>query len=198
MNTNTNENVRCCLTFQNEERSGRPQKKHKPASTVDTISMLTEIGISNFQLGKHDTAAKYFSQALSRFDLKSTSRTAKLKHESQDTKMYMARISSFGSTSVEIDQNNSTTHEYDEGVHLFYEPLPIAQLSSKDCIASTLFYNIGQTYVCRARYETAKNWFLRCLENSSNARSPLAVFKTLHSLGYCSYRIGQNAEALSC
>jgi tetratricopeptide (TPR) repeat protein len=88
--------------------------------------------------------------------------------------------------------------EYDEGMQVYNEPLPIKEFAHTDSISSTLLYNIAQTYVNREQYEVAIKWFERALARSHmlDANTPILLFNIFHNLGYCCYRLGLHVESM--
>ncbi|OEU19746.1 TPR-like protein [Fragilariopsis cylindrus CCMP1102] len=69
--------------------------------------------------------------------------------------------------------------------------------SNPDIISSTLYYNIGQTYTRQKLYNDASTWFHRSLAacNHPKDSSSLLALKTLHCLGYCNHRLGNDDKA---
>ena len=103
-------------------------------------------------------------------------------------------------------------HEYNEGMHAYDKPLPLTRKSYQEnglglIVTSILYYNIGQTYICRSQYQAAFSWFERSLTacqnessisscSSSICRKHELEVMILHNLGYCCYRMGRNADGL--
>jgi len=193
----------------------RPQKKlrQEPKSTIDTVLLLTEIGITNYHLGHHNKAEQFFSQALCRVDRtflidpnsstafeSSTSHKVSKRRALDQVKAVDDSNSVPPSRKVETKGRSSRT-EYDEGMRVYENPLALNDISNPDLIASTLYYNIGQTYTRQKLYEDAITWFHRSLTLCNHAndfsghRNSLLVIKTLHCLGYCCHRLGNNDKA---
>jgi tetratricopeptide (TPR) repeat protein len=201
-------------SLQEMEKIERSRKKMKPAATIDTVSLLTDIGISNFLLGRHEKAEKCFSQALCRVDgslicNESLSIIDSLKIERGLCNNTMVDNSESNKEStVDTPKEQSQTasssciqqrHEYDEGMQAFDEPLQISHSEHTDSTSSLLFFNIAQTYVGRGQFPMSQTWFERALFASSpksDQRSVKVVFKILHSLGHCCYRIGSHDDAM--
>jgi tetratricopeptide (TPR) repeat protein len=201
----------------------RPCKKLRPSASVNTVTILAENGISSFKSGNHDEAEKSFRQALCRVDVSflCTSIQSSLNNIAKDA-MSRNKLSAknchkketavdFSSaTTIErkhsLEDGNTKTgphnrqrgHEYDEGMRVHNEPLSIKEFDHTDSIASTLLYNIAQTYVNREQYEVAVKWFERALARSRilDAITPILLFNIFHNLGYCCYRLGLNAESM--
>eukprot|EP00536_Pseudo-nitzschia_multiseries_P003401 jgi/Psemu1/301946/fgenesh1_kg.52_\ len=97
------------------------------------------------------------------------------------------------------DKTNRT--EYDEGMRVYESPMALNDISNPDLIASTLYYNIGQTYTRQKLYEDAITWFQRSITLCNHAidydgrRVSLLAVKTLHCLGYCYHRLGNDEKA---
>jgi tetratricopeptide (TPR) repeat protein len=201
-------------SLQEMEKIERPQKKMKSAATIDTVSLLTDIGISNFLLGKHEKAEKCFSQALCKVDgdllcneSQSISNSLKIERESWSTTMVDDSESDIASTvdtpkeqsQISSSQCIQPRHEYDEGMRAFDGPLQISHSEHTDAISSLLFFNIAQTYVRRGQFPTSQTWFKKALASSpqqSNQSSVNVVFKILHNLGHCCYKIGSHDDAM--
>lgn len=189
MNSNTSYNVKCVSDEHSAECLERPAKRMRS----DSVSVLAGIGISNFQRGKHCTAAEYFSQALSR----SMKDITKINYQKTNEVLHAEIISESDSSSRnEISERRTirACHEYDEGLQVYETPFDIDDIfSSEDAIATSLFYNIALTYVHRRLYEDARKLFARAL---SCSKKPLCIFKILNNLGYTSYRCGSFQKAL--
>jgi len=94
---------------------------------------------------------------------------------------------------------------------VYESPMALDDISNPDLIASTLYYNIGQTYTRQKLYQDAITWFQRSITlcnhandtntNSNNSNSKhgrrisLLIVKTLHCLGYCNHRLGNDEKA---
>lgn len=194
----------------------RPQKKlrQEPTSTIDTVQLLTEIGIKNYNLGHHNQAEQFFSQALCRVDrtfiidpitstsLDSSSSSKISRRRSLDQLERLVEKSSVPPSRKNKKRKGKTSRtEYDEGMRVFESPMALNNISNPDLIASTLYYNIGQTYTRQKLYEDAITWFHHSLTlcnhaNDFNSYHPsLLTVKTLHCLGYCSHRLGNDDKA---
>jgi tetratricopeptide (TPR) repeat protein len=187
MNSNNHCNVQCFQDLHRAASLEHPAKRVR----LDSVSELTEIGISHFHSGKHCTAEKYFSQALSKsmFDM-SQLKSNNINHRIS----WLDRVSDPDSDSGNGSGATRACHEYDEGLLVYETPLEIDK-KSEESIASTLFYNIALTYVRRGLCRESRSWFLRSLSYSED---PQVVFRTLSNLGYASYRSGCNDKALLC
>jgi len=192
----------------------RPQKKLRKSQTIDTVLLLTEIGITNYHLGYHNKAEQFFSQALCRVDrtflldpitstgIESSSslKVSKCQELQQTTEVDNNRMScSIPSSQINNDdrsKDKTSRTEYDEGMRVYESPMALNGISNPELIASTLYYNIGQTYTRQKLYDDASTWFLRSLAlyNHTNDSS-LLVVKTLHCLGYCNHRLGNDTKA---
>mmetsp|Transcript_2541 Transcript_2541/g.4291 ORF Transcript_2541/g.4291 Transcript_2541/m.4291 type:complete len:619 (+) Transcript_2541:1-1857(+) len=101
-------------------------------------------------------------------------------------------------SSPQSDKSSRT--EYDEGMRVYDSPITVSKnCNTKDEIASTLRYNIGQTCMRQGLYQEAISSFHRSLSLCSvtSVGSSLLVVKIFHCLGYCNYRIGNDDQALS-
>lgn len=188
MNSTSTYNLRRVSSSRRPESlAERPQKKIKP----DAISLLAEMGLSNFARGDHCTAEKYFSQALSR-SMNDLSEGAK---SSKNQEWSNAEIPS--ECDADMQDNEETTqsfHDFDEGLHVFDKTLDIGPLSTEtDSATSALSYNIAQTLLARGLHQKARVWFEKALDYSE---TPEMEFKILHNLGYTSYRCKFNDKAL--
>jgi tetratricopeptide (TPR) repeat protein len=180
--------------FDNE----RPTKKMKPALPMDTVAILTDIGISKYQQGEHDKAEICFSQALRRVDIPFLCNQvdSKVVVSTND----MASHHDEHDSSAEVGTANAQHRsEYDEGMRVYEDPLPVMEPFHPDLVASTLYYNIAQTYVRRGLYKEAKTWFHRSLDKctSISDAGSFQVVKILHCLGYCNYRTGKNKKDIT-
>jgi tetratricopeptide (TPR) repeat protein len=178
----------------------RPRKKLRPECTsLDTVLLLTEIGITNYHLGDTNKAGQCFSQALCRIDTtflhddrsKATTPTSK-SQEQQETTV---------TTTTSSQNDKASRTEYDEGMRLFESPITLnTACSAKEEIVSMLYYNIGQTCTRQGLFHDAISNFRRsllfCNVIGMMGCSLLSV-QNLHCLGYCNYRIGNDDEALS-
>jgi tetratricopeptide (TPR) repeat protein len=188
----------------------RPMKKIRTVATVDTVAMLNDMGISNFSTGDYAAAQKCFSQALCRFDVRflcSHIHSSLQRKSCESSKTSTIKLNTFEVketsdspvvdmlSSLDIDQR----HEYDEGMRVYGEPLPIDSSTQAECIASVLFYNIAQTHSHRGEYETARRWFEQSLSESEETSDNLSydiIVNNLHNLGHCAYKVGQKTKAM--
>jgi tetratricopeptide (TPR) repeat protein len=193
----------------------RPQKKlrSEPKSTIDTVLLLTEIGITNYHLGHHNKAEQFFSQALCRVDrtfiidpitsttIGSPASLKVSKHRALDQLKLVDDASSIPPSRKKDTKDKTSRTEYDEGMRVYESPMALNDISNPDLIASTLYYNIGQTYTRQKLYGDAIMWFHHSLalcnhaNNFSGQRTSLLVVKTLHCLGYCNHRLGDDDKA---
>jgi tetratricopeptide (TPR) repeat protein len=187
------------------ESEERPRKQLRFCSSLDSLSVLTEIGIANFFIGKYERAEKFFSRALYRVDVLYLCNTV---HQLSIEYLEMSGDASWkilpSQSDASIDQieddlqANHKQHEYDEGMHIYDNILSVSENGGIDSIASILFYNIAQTFARRNKYQDAKTWFERALVRSQITAdfAPENSVKILHNLGNCAYRIGNNEEAM--
>ncbi len=192
----------------------RPQKKLRPepTATIDTVLLLTEIGITNYHLGHHNKAEQFFSQALCRVDrtfiidpiTSTTDDSSSLKvskRQALDMLDLVEDRRSVPPSRKNSSKDKTSRTEYDEGMRVYESPMALNDVSNPDLIASTLYYNIGQTYTRQKLYEDAITWFHRSLTLCNHANdfvghgTSLLVVKTLHCLGYCSHRLGYEDKA---
>lgn len=195
-NSSSEGNLTACNSFHDIDED-RPHKKMRQEATIDAILLLTEIGITNYHLGHHSQAEQCFSQALCRVDAtflhdQNENMVPKRRTEhDDDATMPSATFQGSGGGKV-------SRTEYDEGMRVYEDPLPLNDLSNSEKIMSTLHYNIGQTYARQGQYEKASSWFKKSLlvRNDSGDVRSLLVLKTLHCMGYCCYRSGKDSRAL--
>ena len=163
------------------------------------VRALTDVGISCYKGGDYKKAEKTFKAALCRFDagflVKSISPPL--------DQCTPSSCSSSSSSSSEKQQSSSQSsrHEYDEGMNVYTEALPIncpSQSHSFTDITPILLYNIAQTYLGRGEFTEAAYWLDRAAASvlPMDAQSAMLVIKILHNLGRCAYRNGQNTKAL--
>jgi tetratricopeptide (TPR) repeat protein len=165
----------------------RPRKKMRQENAIDSVMLLTEIGISNYLRGDHSKAEQCFSQALCRVG--ATSRNGRIESLMSKCRTDGDNFSTEPSlTDQEDGSDKAHRTEYDEGMRFYDSPLPLSDLSNPEHVTSTLYYNIGQTYSRQGHYARASAWFNKSLAAGGDISS-LLVVKALHSLGYCSYRL---------
>lgn len=210
--TNNNFSLKMCKSRDVMEQ--RPQKKLRPepTATIDTVLLLTEIGITNYHLGHHNKAEQFFSQALCRVDrtfiidpiTSTTDDSSSLKvskRQALDMLDLVEDRRSVPPSRKNSSKDKTSRTEYDEGMRVYESPMALNDVSNPDLIASTLYYNIGQTYTRQKLYEDAITWFHRSLTLCNHANdfvghgTSLLVVKTLHCLGYCSHRLGYEDKA---
>ena len=164
----------------------RPRKRCRPTEVMDSIALLTQVGISSYLLGDHVQAEKCFSEALCRVDINFLYRQVE------------SMVADNAKDAVVVDMDAQNRSEYDEGMKVFDGPLPLHK-SSETIVVSTLFYNIAQIYIRRGLYQDAKEWLHKSLDDcsASEATSSVLAVKILHSLGYCNYRTGKDEQALT-
>ncbi|KAG7369202.1 tetratricopeptide repeat protein [Nitzschia inconspicua] len=170
----------------------RPRKKIRPEPAIDTVLLLTEIGITNYHLGDHSKAEQCFSQALCRLDTSffPDASTAEAKYQQQASR----------SSVVATPQNDKARRtEYDEGMRVYQTPITFSDVSNKEQIVSTLHYNLGQTCMRQGSYENAASNFNRALSlcNVTSSESAMYVVMIFHCLGYCSYRTENDDQAIT-
>jgi tetratricopeptide (TPR) repeat protein len=188
----------------------RPMKKIRTVATVDTVAMLNDTGISNFSTSDYEAAEKCFSQALCRFDVlflcshihSSLQRKSCESSTTSNIKTNAFQIKETSDSpvvdmisSLDIDQRR----EYDEGMRIYGEPLPIDSSTQAGSITSIIFYNIAQTHSHRGEQETARTWFEQSLSKSRETSNNLSydiIVKNLHNLGHCAYQLGQTCKAM--
>ena len=241
------------------EEHERPSKRIRicPNVSIETVALLTNVGISKFDQGDHVEAERSFSHALGEGggDMHASSSVpcdhvihcslesfAKEQTEDDSTDLKAASApaaktssmplaasttsksclatneggidrTAFGDgksdiiatatpgNSKKISNHICQRHEYNEGMHAYDRPLPISRKSGEVnelLISSVLYYNIGQTFICRSRYQVAFSWFERsltsCQGTSNKSRDHELEVMILHNLGYCCYRMGRNAD----
>ena len=165
-----------------------PRKRLRPTSTTQSslcnnVELLTDIGLSSYQLGDYDNAEVCFSQALCRLDFGFLAATLESKTQGNE---------------AEHDTNTQKTSEYDEGMGNFFEgPLALHNSNKQDVTVATLMYNVAQTNIKRGRYEDATLWFQRSLESCSISECPVLAAKNLHCLGNCYFRSGNACKAMA-
>jgi tetratricopeptide (TPR) repeat protein len=179
------------------------------------------MGLTKFEVGEHSEAEECFSQALSRGNVgflcaqnkssihRCTERPEKKvpvsdvpSSERNETGNPPPLSSTVAYSKPEPLAHSKTfrckRHEYNEGMHVYDEPLAIGKSDHPDLISSTLLYNIGQTYACRGHYDIAITWFQKSLARNDvdHPLSALLVLKLLHNLGFCLYRLHQHDQSM--
>jgi len=212
---------------QQEVIVSRKKGRTSASATFDEVSRLNQHGISNLLSGKDDEAERYFSLALGQVDcrLSSTSsrnKTILLTGASLSNKRIgcdslpepaSEQRQEHDDDVVEHDTSkpkpNKTTllyiyqrQEYDEGMYVYSEPLPLEGPQSESLRSGTLIYNVAQTHVRRGRYYEARKWYEMAIVRMSRVTGhddlPLILVKIYHNLGHCSYRLGKNEDAMRC
>ncbi|KAL3922903.1 MAG: hypothetical protein SGILL_001953 [Bacillariaceae sp.] len=177
----------------------RPRKKSRSEPSIDTVMLLTEIGITNYHLGDHSKAEQCFSQALCRVDTTSScssSTTCKCEEPHDD----VSSPSSPSGCSAASPQNSKASRtEYDEGMRAYETPMTLSGISNMEQMAATLHYNIGQTFLRQSMYRDALISFRHALSlcNIVDDASSLNAIMINHCLGYCNYRLENDEQALS-
>ena len=195
----------------------QPQsKKLRITRAIDDVCTLTDTGIVKFHLNLHAVAEKCFALALAQVD---DSAFEHLQCQQQDRTLAILGLhQSIDYLKVDVTTTKATTdkdvcsaatttaadrsklkqrQKYDEGMQAYSEPLyPYDDINT---VASTLMYNIAQTHAARHQYESAKAWFERShtrRQLSADYGNVVMDTMILHNLGYCSYRLGSNDQAL--
>lgn len=171
----------------------RPEKRTrffsaKVEQDVD-IAALNQLAISDLASGKCDEAERLLSEALTSYE-GSTSLA-------KDRKTICSRPIHSGLTKKKRNENLITAsgYEYDEGLHMFPDPLPLNPLGSRSSIIATLRYNLGQICKQRQDYQASREWFKMSLMILGSHDLPTR-FKVLHNLGYTHYRCNETKESL--
>jgi tetratricopeptide (TPR) repeat protein len=162
------------------------------------VLLLTEFGITNYHLGDHGKAEQCFSQALCSVDTSFLSDSDHSSKTETDSKFFQDQDRTRHIESSPQNGKSSRT-EYDEGMRVYQTPSTLNIMSNKEQIVSTLFYNLGQTYIRQGLYQDAIDYFNRALSLctiTGDARS-LHIVKIFHCLGYCNYRTENDEQALS-
>eukprot|EP00529_Nitzschia_sp_RCC80_P017697 CAMPEP_0113482690 /NCGR_PEP_ID=MMETSP0014_2-20120614/23052_1 /TAXON_ID=2857 /ORGANISM="Nitzschia sp." /LENGTH=814 /DNA_ID=CAMNT_0000376221 /DNA_START=106 /DNA_END=2550 /DNA_ORIENTATION=+ /assembly_acc=CAM_ASM_000159 len=219
------------------------------ASAIDSVLILNEIAIANYNSGDHSKAEQFFSQALRRVDFcsssssSSSSCSSSSSNSNNNTTPFSQKQGKqqlclqFGTTKSSVtdiitsdigDSDNATATaaftstttttttnstastsritEYDENMYMYRTPLAVGTndmtARNKDCVVSTLYYNMGQIHITQGLYDDAAMWFTRAMDVLSGVvgfypSSSLLAVKTLHCLGYCSYRGGDDNQSLN-
>eukprot|EP00529_Nitzschia_sp_RCC80_P009888 CAMPEP_0113452066 /NCGR_PEP_ID=MMETSP0014_2-20120614/6658_1 /TAXON_ID=2857 /ORGANISM="Nitzschia sp." /LENGTH=795 /DNA_ID=CAMNT_0000343433 /DNA_START=130 /DNA_END=2517 /DNA_ORIENTATION=+ /assembly_acc=CAM_ASM_000159 len=201
------------------------------ASAIDSVLILNEIAIANYNSGDHSKAEQFFSQALRRVDLCSSSSSRMAFSQKKEKQQLCLQFGATKSSLTDIitsdigDSDNATTAaftpgttttnstastnrvtEYDENMYMYRTPLAVGTndmpARNKDCVVSTLYYNMGQIHITQGLYGDAAMWFTSAMDVLSGVvgfypSSSLLAVKTLHCLGYCSYRGGDDIQSLN-
>ncbi|CAB9499702.1 Kinesin light chain [Seminavis robusta] len=90
--------------------------------------------------------------------------------------------------------------DYDEGLHVYQDALPILSSQVHQQVV-TLRYNMGLIYVGYKQYNQARRWFQMAWNllqqyQPADEQQHLLQLYILHNLGYCSYCLGLNPEAM--
>jgi tetratricopeptide (TPR) repeat protein len=206
-----------------KQENVRPLKRQRINDPTEEISILNETGISNLQSGRDDEAERCFSQALGRADgkfsfLRESSSSAMPSSETlnSDSSALVCcprlTVDSFTDASDnKVTPPNTSVkstllyiyqrQEYDEGMYMFSNALPLDEILSGSICSATLLYNVGQTHVRRRSYVDARKWLelslLRVtLETEFDTATATMTAMIYHNLGHCLYRLGCNDEAM--
>ena len=124
-------------------------------------------------------------------------------NDNEDLELLMpsSAIEYTNSTSNNSTANKAPQEEYDEGMRVFKDTLPIEKYMRQEYKSCALLYNIAQTYVNRNQYEGAIKYFELSLSRSNTnttlqSVSGCVIIRVLHNLGYCNYRLGRNGDAM--
>jgi tetratricopeptide (TPR) repeat protein len=199
----------------------RPRKRIKSSSDADTVPLLIQMGISKFDQGDHSEAEKFFSEALYRHEIdfptfrlplsmdkfiattdKTSGNLLTLEENKESAKRSTDRPSSLPlPLTSRRRRRRRQRYEYNEGMHVYDNPLPIRRTSNQEHTSATLLYNIALTHVRRGQYNSAVVLFEQALARAScPTGTPVAdsEFATMvsHNLGHCFYRLGNKERSL--
>lgn len=98
--------------------------------------------------------------------------------------------------------NKTRKLEYDEGLNVYKEDLPLDDTLRQSAKAVIIVYNAAQGHLREAKYLEAKHCLeLACLrmrvENLTLDESYIST-RVYHNLGYCFYRLGNHQDSLRC
>ncbi len=169
-------------------RIERPMKKVRVCPPLESVSTITASGISAFDDGDFQKASKYFSQALFRMEISQIEK----KLDSEPSQCCDDDDSSARKSSVE---------EYDEGMQIYTNTIPLHEGCRPDLISPILCYNIAQTCAKRGKQGCSRKWFSSALHKleqigTASCESILLHVKVLNCLGYSHYRSGNEENAL--
>jgi tetratricopeptide (TPR) repeat protein len=189
------------------ERRELQKKREREVVVISKAMLLNQSGISKLQSGQDDEAEVCFQQALLASSVKATfPKWAKL------SKAELGRIACHSDANTTDGQlNESSTSaaprctynrqvEFDEGMYVYSDALPIKDDLTEKLQAATLHYNVAQTHVRRGKYSHAKQWLelavVQLLLDPQNEQAANIAFRVRHNLGHCLYRLGQSKESM--
>jgi tetratricopeptide (TPR) repeat protein len=186
--------------------SERPQKRLKAgaAASLNIVSVLADIGATNYSRGDYPAAQQCFSQALCTVDIDYMISQAGAKRANSTTAVKTTNAVSSCDLPIECQQQKEqeketqSKTEYDEGMRVYDTLLQIEDSSSVDEVVASLFYNLAQTHVQRGALKEAITFFHKSLDRFfalRSAKKSLCIVMNLHSLGYCHYRTGKINQA---
>ena len=118
--------------------------------------------------------------------------------------MHSSLTGSYSTQSFEIKPRREQHHnQYDEGIHVLEESsFPIPETSHRGCSSSSeFFFTLAQAFAAIGHYDAACSHFEQALERCNrldSLKTQMVVFKILHNIACCHYRLNRHAKALEC
>ncbi len=170
--------------------------------SLDAVTTLNEVGVSQLRFGRYEDAELSFSRAMQRiYGVYSFSQIQSTEHNVVDVITAGVASGETKKTSASKSPLNYQRDEYDEGMFVYSEavPVPITE-NSNSCLAA-LAYNLAQTYVRMDRFEDAILLFeLANARLQAGCGLPSSTVNTVmihHNIGHCYYRLAKNEAALA-
>mmetsp|Transcript_16955 Transcript_16955/g.46500 ORF Transcript_16955/g.46500 Transcript_16955/m.46500 type:complete len:717 (+) Transcript_16955:158-2308(+) len=90
--------------------------------------------------------------------------------------------------------------EYDEGMFVYDQPLPVNAHAQPTLRSAMTLYNNAVAFVGCGKYQEARLWFDLALTQlaleAQDSQVPMVTYIIHHNLGHCWYRLGRNDDAL--
>lgn len=163
-----------------------------------------QLGVQALHDGNATEAKRSFARALSQAS----------KTEAWPLESFCGLEDSMGGSQSEMISTSSTSssidktlyiyqrEQYDEGLFLHREALHTPEDTARPLYDATLMYNVGQACIRSQHYKEAQRWFscalsLVCASELQGVKSgAINSYKIQHILGYCSYCLGNNEQAM--
>lgn len=179
-------------------------KKRSAPSSLDAVTTLNEVGVSQLRFGRYEEAELSFSRAMQRvYGVYSFNHIQCTDYNTIDESAAWRNIASSETrTSSSKSPLNYQRDEYDEGMFIYTEAVPVPVTDNSDSCLAALAYNLAQTYVRMDRFEDAILLLELAnarLHTGSGGLSNSTVNSAMihHNIGHCFYRLAKNDHALA-
>ncbi|KAG7360864.1 tetratricopeptide repeat protein [Nitzschia inconspicua] len=168
---------------------------------LSIVASSTRMGIMSFQNRDFERAQSCFISALHNIEGKmfGESGTAVLRNSmiSQMNGVGEKRPSSFFTSSPQ-PESLSCSKDCDEGIYSFHDAFMFSEEATLPEISTTLVLNVAQTFLRMKLFVRAGIWFRQALlETRGNfGQNPMAEYRIMHNLGFCSYQLEDYASAI--